>query len=121
MSTIVDGKKIASTILQGLKPRVETIKEKGGIVALAVVIIGDDKPSQTYVKKKEESAREIGVDFFKFEFPADITKEPLISEIKKVQSENRLSGLIVQLPLPKSLKENTREIVNQINQKIDVD
>lgn len=121
MATIVNGKKIASTILQGLKPRVESIKEKGGKVALAVVIVDDDKPSQTYVKRKEESAQEIGVDFFKFEYPADITKESLIKEIKKIQTKNQLSGLIVQLPLPQSLRDDTREIVNQIEQNIDVD
>ena len=66
MEKIVDGKKIAFTILKDLKTRVKTIKSQGKEVALAVVLIGDDKPSQTYVKKKEESAQNIGVDFFKF-------------------------------------------------------
>ncbi|MBU1131228.1 bifunctional methylenetetrahydrofolate dehydrogenase/methenyltetrahydrofolate cyclohydrolase [Patescibacteria group bacterium] len=121
MATIVDGKQIASTILQGLKPRVESIKERGGRPALAVVLVGNDKPSHTYVKKKEKSAQEIGIDFFKFELPTGISKKSLISEIQKVQSENQLSGLIIQLPLPQPLTDDTREIVNQINQDIDVD
>lgn len=120
MATIVDGRKIASAILTDLKPMVETIKKQGG-VALAVVMVGDDKPSQTYVKKKGESAQEIGAGFFKFPYPANIKKEDLIKEIKKIQAENKLSGLIIQLPLPEALRPFTREIVNQINQNIDVD
>lgn len=88
---------------------------------MAVIIVGDDKPSQTYVKKKGESAQEIGAGFFKFPFPGNIKKEDLIKEIRKIQSENQLSGLIIQLPLPEALRPFTREIVNQINQKIDVD
>jgi methylenetetrahydrofolate dehydrogenase (NADP+)/methenyltetrahydrofolate cyclohydrolase len=121
MAIIVDGRKIASAILTDLKPRVDTIKKESGKAALAVVMVGDDKPSQTYVKKKGESAQEIGVGFFKFPFPANIKKEDLIKEIKKIQSEHQLSGLIIQLPLPEALRPFTREIVNQINQEIDVD
>ena len=121
MATIVDGNKIASTILTGLKSRVETIKNQGGTAALAVVIVGDDKPSQTYVRKKGESAQAIGVDFFKFAYPASISRNSLIDEIKKIQSDHQLTGLIIQLPLPEGLREQTREIVDEIDQQIDVD
>lgn len=121
MAIIVDGKKIAATILEGLKARVKTVKKQTGTVVLAVVIVGDDQPSQTYVRKKEESARAIGVDFFKFAFKSTIGKDELISQIKKIQQEHQLSGLIIQLPLPKNLKPDTREIINQIDQQLDVD
>ncbi|MBT4335698.1 bifunctional 5,10-methylenetetrahydrofolate dehydrogenase/5,10-methenyltetrahydrofolate cyclohydrolase, partial [bacterium] len=121
MAIIVDGKKIASTILNDLKTRVDAIKSKGGNASLAVVLVGDDKPSQTYVRKKEEAAKAIGVQFFKLKLSGSISKDELISEIKKIQSKEDLTGLIVQLPLPKHLRDDTREIVNHIESNIDVD
>lgn len=121
MAIIVDGNKIAEEILGNLKERVAVLKKKGLQPALAVVIVGQDKPSHTYVRKKGESAQKIGVDFFKFDFPAEVDKNELISRIWEIQTENDLSGLIVQLPLPENLSKFTREIVNQINPEIDVD
>ncbi len=121
MAIIVDGKKIATTILEDLKTRVETIRKKGVVPALAVVRVGDNKPSITYIKKKEESAQKIGVDFFKFEYTDDTDKETLITRIKEIQAEHRLSGMILQLPVPEHLWPFTREIVNNININIDVD
>jgi len=88
---------------------------------LAVVMAGENKPSQTYVKKKGESARDIGVDFFKFDFPDSVSQEELIKQLWEIQAQNDLSGLIIQLPLPERLWEVRREIINQINQDIDVD
>lgn len=121
MAIIVDGNKIAETILNNLKERVVELKKRNIQPALAVVIVGQDRPSHTYVKKKGESAQNIGVDFFKYDFPEDIDKETLISRIWEIQTEHDLSGLIVQLPLPANLSKFTREIVNQINPEIDVD
>ncbi|MFA6460133.1 MAG: tetrahydrofolate dehydrogenase/cyclohydrolase catalytic domain-containing protein [Patescibacteria group bacterium] len=121
MAIIVDGNKIAQTILADLTVRVAKLKQQKIQPALAVVIVGDDQPSYTYVKKKGESAQKIGVDFFKFDFPANIDKEKLIDRLIQIQAEHDLSGLIVQLPLPQGLSEFTREIVNQINPEIDVD
>ncbi|MFA6304426.1 MAG: tetrahydrofolate dehydrogenase/cyclohydrolase catalytic domain-containing protein, partial [Patescibacteria group bacterium] len=115
MAIIVDGNKIAQTILADLTVRVAKLKQQKIQPALAVVIVGDDQPSYTYVKKKGESAQKIGVDFFKFDFPANIDKEKLIDRLIQIQAEHDLSGLIVQLPLPQGLSEFTREIVNQIN------
>jgi len=83
MVKIVDGKQIAESILDDLKARVQNLKNKGVEPALAVVLVGDNKPSQTYVKKKGEAAEKIGLTFFKFEFPASISKDDLISEIKR--------------------------------------
>ncbi len=121
MVTIVDGNKIAETILSNLKERVAELKKKKIQPALAVVIVGQDRPSHTYVKKKGESAQNIGVDFFKFEFTDNTDKDTLISRIWEIQTEHDLSGLIIQLPLPESLSKYSREIVNQINPEIDVD
>jgi len=121
MATIVDGKKIAAYILDDLATRVESIKKQGVKPALAVVRVGDNKPSITYVRKKEESARKISVDFFKFEYADGTDRETLITQIKEIQDKHRLSGMILQLPVPEHLWPFTREIVNHIDIGIDVD
>lgn len=118
---IVDGKTIAENITQGLKPRVESLKKKGINPALAVVIVGNDQPSHTYVRKKSETAQKLGITFFKFAYPADIKKQDLIAEIERIQKENKLHGLIIQLPVPETLWPSTRELANHINIDIDVD
>ncbi len=121
MTQIVDGRKIADEILEDLKTRVEAVKKQGIEPALAVVIVGDDKPSHTYVKKKGEAAKEIGLAFFEFRYADDADKETLITRIKEIQKEHDLSGMILQLPVPEKLWPSTREIVNHINIDIDVD
>jgi methylenetetrahydrofolate dehydrogenase (NADP+)/methenyltetrahydrofolate cyclohydrolase len=121
MAIIVDGKKIAAEILENLRSRVQKLKRRGVTPALAVVLVGDDKPSHTYVHQKQKAAEQIGVEFFRCAYPATIKKDALISEIKKIQKRHKLSGLIIQLPVPENLWPHTREIVNNIDIKIDVD
>ena len=116
---LVEGKKIQKQILNKLERQVKAIK--GAKPALAVLIVGNDKPSHTYVKMKGRMAEKIGINFLKFDYPASITKEKLIAEIKKIQAKNKLSGMMIQLPLPKRLRKYTREIANNINADIDVD
>ncbi|MFA5987185.1 MAG: bifunctional 5,10-methylenetetrahydrofolate dehydrogenase/5,10-methenyltetrahydrofolate cyclohydrolase [Candidatus Paceibacterota bacterium] len=118
MTEIVDGKKIAGEILARLKERVSKMNIKP---TLAVVLVGDDEASRLYVGKKEAAAKDVGIKFLRFEFPESITKEALITELKKIQAENNLSGMIVQFPLPEKLWPDAREIVNNINPNIDVD
>ena len=121
MTTIVDGRKIAAEILENLRGRVKKLKRKHITPALAVVLVGDDKPSHTYVRQKQKAAEQIGVKFFHCVYPAAIDKDELIAEIKKIQKQHKLSGLIIQLPVPEKLWSHTREIVNNIDIKIDVD
>ncbi|PIT90658.1 MAG: bifunctional methylenetetrahydrofolate dehydrogenase/methenyltetrahydrofolate cyclohydrolase [Candidatus Komeilibacteria bacterium CG10_big_fil_rev_8_21_14_0_10_41_13] len=118
MSNIVNGRKISQDILNRLKDVVASFERKP---VLAVVIVGNDKPSHNYVNKKGEAAATVGLDFLKFDYGEDITKEELIKEIKDIQSDYDLSGLIVQLPLPGQLRDFTKEVVNQIDIKVDVD
>lgn len=121
MSNLVDGKKIAQTILDGLTSRISQLGKQNISTALAVVLVGDDKPSQTYVGKKQQAAKRIGMEFKLVSLPATISTQDLINEIKNLQSDNSLSGMIVQLPLPEALRADTREIVNAIDVAIDVD
>jgi len=116
---LVEGKKIQAQILAKLTKKNKAIK--GTKPALAVLIVGNDKPSHTYVKMKGRVAKQIGIDFLKFDYPSSIKKEDLITEIQKIQKKHKLSGMILQLPLPGKLRKHTREIANYINPNIDVD
>ena len=120
MAEIVQGKKIAKGIYKRLEKKVADLKKKGITPKLGVILVGDDKPSQTYVRKKGQAAEKIGVGFLLKKYPATISETKLINEIKNLQkSSKKLTGLIVQLPLPK--KMNVGKVLETINPDIDVD
>ena len=120
MTTIlIDGKKIAAAIEKKLTPRVAKLNQRKITPRLAVVSVGDDKPSQTYIKRKSEAAQRVGVDFVLFRFPKNITTDALCAEIRAIQKNNKLTGLIVQLPFPKNI--DRARVLNTIDPNIDVD
>lgn len=120
MAQIVAGKKIAKNIYRRLEKKAADLKKKGMAPKLGVILVGDDKPSQTYVRKKGQAAEKIGVDFVLKKFPASISQKRLIKEIDKMQKPARkFTGLIVQLPLPK--KMNVGKVLETIDPDIDVD
>lgn len=120
MATIVDGHKIASSIYSRLNKQVPILRKKKSTPKLGVILVGNDKPSQTYVKKKGQAAKKIGVDFLLKTLPAKTTTAQLIMEIKKLQQARyQLSGLIVQLPLPAHI--NTGKALEVIKPSLDVD
>lgn len=117
MDKIIDGKKIAKNILDDVKLEISKLSFRPKLV---VIFVGSDKPSQTYIKKKKEAAEYAGIDFEIHNFPAKISKEELIQNIKNIQKkEKNLRGMIVQLPLPEPLF--TPEVLDSINPNIDVD
>lgn len=119
MNQIVDGKKIANKIFARLQGEVSVLKQQGINPKLGVFLIGDDKPSHTYVKKKGEACKTIGVDFLLKKYEENVTEGELIEDIKKVQREDDLTGLIVQLPLPKHIDAD--RVIKNIKPEIDVD
>ena len=119
MSNIIDGKLIAAKIEKDTAKQVANLKKKGIVPRLAVVLVGEDRPSRIYIKRKKEAAERVGMDFKLYEFPQNIKKEDLIKNINQIQKNKKLSGLIVQLPLPERLYVS--EVLNAINPKIDVD
>lgn len=116
---LIDGYKIADSILQKTKRKVTLLKKKGITPHLGVVFVGDDNRSAMYIRKKGEAAKEIGMNFSLFSFDKNIKEEKLIAEMKHIQKKNKLTGLIVQLPLPEHLY--TPHILNAIDPKIDID
>ncbi|MEK7131221.1 MAG: bifunctional 5,10-methylenetetrahydrofolate dehydrogenase/5,10-methenyltetrahydrofolate cyclohydrolase [Patescibacteria group bacterium] len=119
MTKIIDGKLIAAKIETEISSRVVLLKQKGITPKLAVVLIGEDRPSRIYIKRKKEAAERVGIDFALHEFPENIEKTELIEAVNKIQTDPLLTGLIIQLPLPERLY--VPEVLNAINTDIDVD
>lgn len=115
---IINGQKIAQNILNRLKRQVSVLKKKGVIPKLAVVLVGQDKSSLAYIYQKEKACRKVGIDFKFYQFSKNISTHKLCQKIKNIQRQ-KLSGLIVQLPLPRHL--NTQTVLDSVAPKIDVD
>jgi len=115
---VIDGKQIAEELRNRLKEKISKIdiKKKPG---LTVILIGEDPASQIYVKNKEKFANEIGINSKVLRFNTDITEEKLKDEIKKLNLDENVHGILVQLPLPKHI--NQRDIIETIDPKKDVD
>lgn len=119
MGILIDGKLIAEKIQTATATRVAELKQHGITPSLAVVLVGDDKPSRTYVRKKGEAAKKVGMEFSLHEIDKDISTKDLIERIKEVQRDSSLSGIIVQLPLPDSI--DTNAVLDAIDPSLDVD
>ncbi|OGI16582.1 MAG: hypothetical protein A3J63_01900 [Candidatus Moranbacteria bacterium RIFCSPHIGHO2_02_FULL_40_12b] len=113
---LLKGKLIAEKILNNLKLE---IKRRGIKPGLAVVLIGDDKASRIYVNLKKKAARKVGVGFYIFKFGDKAEENKIIKKIKDLNADKKISGIIVQFPLPK--KFNTQKIINAIDLKKDAD
>ncbi len=118
-AAIIDGKGISIAIRQELKEKVERLKEKGVVPSLTVILVGDDPGSQVYVRNKERACLEAGMAGRVIRMPKETTREDLLSEIEKVNRDESVHGLLVQLPLPGHLNE--AEIIGAIAPEKDVD
>lgn len=116
---IIDGTTIAKQILQKTKRKVTLLKKKGIIPHLGIILVGNDPRSAVYIRGKEKAALDAGIKFTLFPFPQNITEKKLIDSITTIQKKHKLTGLIVQLPLPEHLY--TPHILNAINPTIDID
>ncbi len=117
MSTIINGKAIAEKIESEVKARVAKLKKKGKKVRLDVILVGENRASETYVHRKQEAALRVGIDFHLHTISSDVSKNDLVKTIKTFQKCS--SGLLIQLPLPENLY--TPEILNTIDPDFDVD
>ncbi len=113
---IIDGKKIAEDILNEIKSEVEKLKFQP---IFCDILVGDDPSSVQYVKMKAKTAERVGMKFLNANYPATISTEDLILEVKKLNAVPNLCGLIMQLPLPESISK--QEVLDAIDPRIDVD
>ncbi len=116
---LIKGKAIAENLNLETARLVSNLKNQNITPHLGVVLVGNDRPSLTYVKKNGQLAEKLGIKFDLFNFDENISQEKLLSEIKDIQEKNNLSGLIIQLPIPEHLY--TPEILNAVNPDIDID
>lgn len=120
MSVILDGKATSEKIKENIRQKCKILKEKYGISAkLAIVIVGDDAPSQIYVANKEKACKQTGIESVTVRLSGDISQEKLLEEVKKLAADTKIHGLMVQLPLPKGL--NVSEVLSVIPPEKDVD
>ena len=105
MATLIDGKAIAADVRAQAARRVEALKEKGVEPALAVILVGEDPASKVYVRNKARACRECGIRSEVIRLPEDTAQEALMAEIERVNRDDSIHGLLIQLPLPKQLDE----------------
>ncbi|MCD9096428.1 bifunctional methylenetetrahydrofolate dehydrogenase/methenyltetrahydrofolate cyclohydrolase FolD [Luteimonas fraxinea] len=117
---ILDGKRIADTLLDQLRVRVDARVASGGSrPGLAVVLVGGDPASQSYVRNKRRAAEKVGIQAFDFDLPVGTTEDALIALIDRLNADPAVHGILVQLPLP-GIPDATH-IIHRIDPRKDVD
>ena len=119
MYQIIDGKKISQEIKDELKEKVAELKEQGKNVALAVIQVGNDPASSVYVNNKKKACAYIGIESLAYELPEETTEQELVELVEMLNADDKVNGILVQLPLPKHINEET--IIQTISPKKDVD
>ena len=117
---IIDGKKIAAELREELKKKVVELKSTyNATPGLTVILVGEDVPSKIYVKNKEKFAKEVGMNSEVIRYPADLEEKVLLNKIKELNKNNKVSGILVQLPLPKHIDK--RKVIETMDPGKDVD
>jgi methylenetetrahydrofolate dehydrogenase (NADP+)/methenyltetrahydrofolate cyclohydrolase len=116
---LIDGKKISAEIKDELKAEVEELKKQGKEACLAVVLVGDDPASAVYVKNKKKACEYIGVKSLSYELPASTSESELLELIDRLNKDDSVNGILVQLPLPSQIDEN--KVIRAISPDKDVD
>ena len=119
MGILINGKELAEKMQAGLTAETALLKEQGIVPGLVVLLVGEDKASQTYVRNKELAAGRIGIRSKVEHYPESITEEELLSEIDKYNQDPDFHGILVQLPLPKQIDEE--KVLLAIRPEKDVD
>ena len=117
---IIDGKKEAAILRDEIKKEIETLKSKTKKTpGLSVILIGDFAPSQIYVKNKEKKSMEVGINSEIIRYSKEVTEQEVLKKIEELNNNSDVSGILVQLPLPKQIDKE--KIINTISPFKDVD
>ncbi|MCR4991088.1 MAG: bifunctional methylenetetrahydrofolate dehydrogenase/methenyltetrahydrofolate cyclohydrolase FolD [Lachnospiraceae bacterium] len=119
MAQIIDGKLISSQIKSELADDVKILKAQGVHICLCVIQVGNDPASSVYVKNKKKGCELIGIDSESYELPEETTEEELLDLIDRLNNDDRITGILVQLPLPKHINEDA--VIEKISPLKDVD
>lgn len=119
MYQVIDGKKISQEIKDELKEKVAKMAEEGKKIALAVIQVGNDPASSVYVRNKKNACAYIGIESLSYELPEETTEAELVALVEKLNQDDKVNGILVQLPLPKHINEE--KIIQTISPAKDVD
>ena len=107
MAQIIDGKKIAANVKAEVRAEVEKLKAAGAKPGLAVVLVGNNPASRVYVSNKEKDCAECGFKSYEYALPEETTEAELLELVAKLNADESVNGILVQLPLPKQINEQT--------------
>lgn len=116
---LIDGKAISTQIKEECREKVAAYKEKGIEISLAVIQVGADPASSVYVRNKKKACEFCGMTSLSYELPEETTQEELLALIRKLNADDAVNGILVQLPLPKHINEDL--VIQTIDPKKDVD
>lgn len=119
MAKIIDGKAVSASVKEAVAKEAATLKEKGILVGLAVVIVGNDPASRVYVNNKKKACAACGIESYEYALPEETTEEELLALVEKLNGDPAVNGILVQLPLPRQIDEH--RIIEAISPKKDVD
>ena len=117
---ILDGKKAAAALLEEVRKKVQTFRDKAGRPpVLRVILVGEDPASQVYVRHKARRAQEVGIDAQVLRFPETLSEEALLAEIDRLNRDPEVDGILVQLPLPDGIRQD--RVIEAVAPEKDVD
>ena len=119
MAVILDGKAVSAKVKEEVKVEVEALKKQGVSVGLAVIIVGNNPASRTYVNNKKKACEAAGIVSEEYALPEETTQEELLALVEELNHKDSINGILCQLPLPKQLDEEA--VIAAISEKKDVD
>lgn len=119
MAVILDGKAVSAKVKEEVKEEVEALKKQGVSVGLAVIIVGNNPASRTYVNNKKKACEAAGILSEEYALPEETTQEELLALVRELNQKDSINGILCQLPLPKQLDEEA--VIAAISDKKDVD
>ena len=119
MAVILDGKAVSAKVKEEVKAEVEALKKQGVSVGLAVIIVGNNPASRTYVNNKKKACEAAGIVSEEYALPEETTQEELLALVRELNQKDSINGILCQLPLPKHLDEEA--VIAAISEKKDVD
>ena len=120
MAEIISGKIVSEKLRSELRDEIAEFKNKNGVTpGLAVIMVGNDPASAVYVRNKHKACLDVGIESFQIEFPEDISEDQLLSKIDELNADDKVNGILVQLPLPSGISEE--RVIERIFPEKDVD
>jgi len=116
---LLDGSEVADKILNDVKNQVENLKKRGKEACLGIILVGNRKDSNSYVKMKKKRCQEVGIISCDIQLPEEVTEKELLENVERLNKDPYVHGILVQLPLPPHI--NTERVISKISVKKDVD